>query len=120
MNSFVLGKLEIKPEESPNQVKFNWLGSSENRELISSLESYYSKLMEELKSKTVVLDFRNLKAMNLSTVPAIIDWIKKYGENGISVKVLYDKNSNWQKTSFRLLGTISANLKNVTVEALES
>ena len=119
MENFTLGKLEIVVKEELNTLKFDWLGVSENKDLIPFLEPYYMKILNINKPQKAILDFRTLKSMNSSTVPAIIDWVKKFGDQGVETKVLYNKTSNWQKTSFRLLGTISANMKNVTVEAME-
>ncbi len=120
MENFTLGKLEIVPKEEGDAIKFNWLGVSENKDLIPYLEPYYNKVLTDSSPKKIILDFRTLKSMNSSTVPAIIDWAKKFGENNVEVKIYYNKASNWQKTSFRLLGTISTSLKNVSVEAIEA
>lgn len=120
MENFTLGKLEIKISEEEDILRFNWHGVSENKELMYYLEPYYSKIISTNSPKKVILDFQTLKSMNSSTVPAIIDWAKNYGEKGIEVKICYNKNSNWQRISFRLLDTISANLKNVSVEAIEN
>ncbi|MEM7183941.1 MAG: hypothetical protein AAF518_23755 [Spirochaetota bacterium] len=120
MESFVLGKLEIAPKKIGETVIFNWIGVSENKELIPYLEPYHNKILASSPPKKATLDFRALKSMNSSTVPAIIDWVKNYGENGVEVKVYYNKTSNWQRASFRLLGTIAMSLKNVSVEALEA
>jgi hypothetical protein len=120
MENFILGKLEITVKEEPNILTFNWLGVSENKDLIPFLEPYYTNILNTSKPQKAIIDFRTLKSMNSSTVPAIIDWIKKFGEQGIETKVFYNKTSNWQKTSFRLLGTISSNMKNVSIEAMES
>jgi hypothetical protein len=44
--------------------------------------------------------------MNSSSVPAIIGWMKAMNEKKIDATILYNKDSNWQKTSFRLLSGI--------------
>lgn len=118
MESFVLGNLKILCEPSADGLVFHWTGSSDNRELIQALEPYYAKILESAAGKTATLDFRQLTSMNSSTVPAIIGWVKFYGENSVPTKVIYNKISNWQKSSFRLLGTMSAHLKLVTVEGV--
>jgi hypothetical protein len=119
MENFTLGKLEIIVKQEGSTVLFNWSGVSENKDLIPFLEPYYTKILLNSPPTKAILDFRTLKSMNSSTVPAIIDWVKKFGEANVETKVYYNKTSNWQKTSFRLLATISGNMKNVSVEAME-
>ncbi|MCB1192279.1 MAG: hypothetical protein H7A23_21775 [Leptospiraceae bacterium] len=119
MKNFTLGKLEIAIKEEAGVLKFTWQGVSENKDLIPFLEPFYTNVLATQTPKKVILDFRTLKSMNSSTVPAIIDWAKNYGENGVEVRICYNKVSNWQRTSFRLLATISNNLKNVSVESVE-
>ena len=44
--------------------------------------------------------------MNSSSVPAIIGWMKALSEKRMDATIIYNKDSNWQRTSFRLLSGI--------------
>jgi hypothetical protein len=103
MNSFEYGALTIHPEIVNNNCIFRWEGTSDNKELINALEPYYLSKIEETKDYNLIIDFTNLKAMNSSSVPAIIGWMKALKENNKSATFHYKKDSNWQKASFRLL-----------------
>jgi hypothetical protein len=118
MESYQLGKLLIQVEELDNHVKFYWTGSSDNVELYRPMQPWYMKQLADVRQREVVLDFLKLEFMNSSTVPAIIDWVKCYGLNGVKVTVLYEKASPWQRSSFRMLSTMSASIKNVTIEGI--
>ncbi len=106
MKSFELGNLIINAEEQGNTLIFSWQRKSDNKELINVLEPYYLEIIEEAKGKKILIDFTQLKAMNSSSVPAIIGWMKAMNEKKIDATILYNKDSNWQKTSFRLLSGI--------------
>lgn len=118
MEPFILGNLKILVEMKESMIKFLWTGSSDNRELVNSLDLYYDKLMDQLKGNKLLIDFTKLEAMNSSSIPAIISCIKKLEDNQISTKIIYKKNSNWQKSSFRLLETMSERFNHVKIEGI--
>ncbi len=106
MKSFEFGNLQITAEEKSDAFVFLWQGTSDNKELINTLEPYYLEVIANAKNKKIFIDFTKLKAMNSSSVPAIIGWMKALSEKKIEATILYNKDSNWQKTSFRLLSGI--------------
>ena len=106
MKSFEFGNLSIKVEEKDGSYFLLWQGTSDNKELINTLEPYYLEIIAAAKGKKIILDFTQLKAMNSSSVPAIIGWMKAMSEKKMDATILYNKDSNWQKTSFRLLSGI--------------
>ncbi|HRG46506.1 MAG TPA: hypothetical protein PLX69_11135 [Leptospiraceae bacterium] len=118
MKNFTLGNLTILSNASGSKITFSWTGASDNKELQKSLESYCMEILSELKDKEVTIDFTRLETMNSSSVPAIISWIKLLSENGITANIHYNKDSNWQKSSFRLLGAMSLQYKTVSVAAV--
>lgn len=118
MKSFNFGNLNIEPKMDGNQVVFSWLGTSDNKELQKTLDPYCLEIIPLLNGKSVTIDFTRLEMMNSSSVPAIINWIKLLSENSINANIYYNKDSNWQKSSFRLLGAMSLQYKTVKVEAI--
>jgi anti-anti-sigma regulatory factor len=106
MKSFELGNLQITSEEKDDGLVFFWQGTSDNKELINALEPFYLEVIAEAKNKKITIDFTKLKAMNSSSVPAIIGWMKALSEKKMEAAILYNKDSNWQRTSFRLLSGI--------------
>lgn len=117
MKSFEYGNLIISAEQKENSFVYSWQGVSDNKELINALEPYYMDVITEAKGKKIVLDFTQLKAMNSSSVPAIIGWMKAMSEKKLEASILYSKDSNWQKTSFRLLAGIGKGF-NIDVNAV--
>ena len=117
MKSFEFGNLTISVELKDETYILSWLGVSDNKELINTLEPYYLEIIGEAKSKKITLDFTQLKAMNSSSVPAIIGWMKAMSEKRIDATILYNKDSGWQKTSFRLLAGIGKGF-NIEVNAV--
>jgi|JI102314A2RNA_FD_contig_41_3620411_length_814_multi_1_in_0_out_0_2 anti-anti-sigma regulatory factor len=106
MKSFEFGNLQITAEEKGDVCVFFWQGTSDNKELINALEPYYLEVISEAKNKKILIDFTKLKAMNSSSVPAIIGWMKALNEKRMDATIIYNKDSNWQRTSFRLLSGI--------------
>ena len=106
MKSFEYGNLIISAEQKENSFVYSWQGVSDNKELINALEPYYLDVITEAKGKKLVLDFTQL-----------IGWMKAMSEKKLEASILYSKDSNWQKTSFRLLAGIGKGF-NIDVNAV--
>lgn len=118
MKNFTFGNLTIQAELHGNHVKFLWLGASDNKDLQKTLDPYCLETLNSLKGKEVAIDFTKLEIMNSSSVPAIISWIKLLAENEIVTQIVYNKDSNWQKSSFRLLGSMTLKYKTIKVDGV--
>jgi len=106
--------LEIKLEEGQKNI-VTWIGKSEARDPSSVINPYFKNIFGKFKGKDLEIKFEQLKYMNSSTVPPIIQLIKDLEENGIKSTITYDKNSKWQMASFKALETIVRTMQNITV-----
>ena len=106
----------ILTEGNPNTI--TWIGKSEARDPTSIINPYFKKIFDKLKGKTLEIKFEQLKYMNSSTVPPIIQLIKNLEESGIQSTITYDKDSKWQIASFKALETIVRTMKNISVKGV--
>ena len=109
--------LEIILEEGKKNI-LTWVGKSESRDPSSLLNPYFKSIFGKFKGKDLELKFEQLKYMNSSTVPPIIQLIKDLEEHGIRSTITYDNNSKWQAASFKALETIVRTMKNITVKGV--
>lgn len=107
--------VEIENKKGALSVQIKWIGKSDKREPASVLVPYLNGLIQELKGRKVEVVFTELKFMNSSTVPPIIQFMKDLSNNSSESIFIYNKNSNWQAASFKALETISKSLKNIEV-----
>ena len=105
MKDLKQGSLEIILEEGePNVMK--WRGTSEEASPDAFLIPYFTEILESLKGKKLQVRFSELKYMNSSTVPPIVQFIGMLNAAGIHTKITYDSSSNWQLTSFKALENV--------------
>jgi hypothetical protein len=109
--------LEITLEEG-NKNTITWIGKSEARDPSSIINPYFKNIFDRLKGKELEIKFEQLKYMNSSTVPPIIQLIKSLEENRIKSIITYDKNSKWQLASFKALETIVRTMENISVKGI--
>jgi len=109
--------LEILFEEGEKNI-ITWVGKSEARDPSSLLNPYFKNISKAFKGKELEIKFEQLRYMNSSTVPPIIQLIKDLEENGIKSTITYDKNSKWQVASFKALETIVRIMQNITVRGV--
>jgi len=109
--------LEITFEEGQKNT-ITWVGKSESRDPSSVINPYFKNIFKKFKGKDLEIKFEQLKYMNSSTVPPIIQLIKNLEEGGIKSTITYDKNSKWQVASFKALETIVRTMSNITVRGV--
>jgi hypothetical protein len=109
--------LEITMQEGPKNI-VTWIGKSESRDPSSVINPYFKEIFEKFKGKELEIKFEQLKYMNSSTVPPIIQLIKDLEENNIKSTITYDKNSKWQVASFKALETIVRTMNNISVKGV--
>lgn len=117
MNTFKEQSLEIKSENKLNECTIIWLGRSDLAEPVKSLAPFFQLILGQIPNRQLLMDFTKLEFMNSSTVPAIISFAKLLNEKGISSKIIYDNNQQWQRNSFRALQTVCMRLTNIKIEA---
>lgn len=104
--------------EAGNKNLITWKGKSDARDPSSILNPYFDEMLSQLLNKELEVNFTHLEYMNSSTVPPIIQLIKKLEENAIKSVILYDKNSKWQLASFKALETIVRTMNNIEVRGV--
>ncbi|OHD65018.1 MAG: hypothetical protein A2176_04515 [Spirochaetes bacterium RBG_13_51_14] len=109
--------LEITLQEGPKNI-VAWIGKSEARDPSSVIIPYFKQIFNKLKGKELEIKFEQLKYMNSSTVPPIIQLIKDLEENSVTSTITYDKNSKWQVASFKALETIVRTMDHITVKGV--
>jgi hypothetical protein len=109
--------LQILFEEGEKNI-ITWVGKSESRDPSSVINPYFKNIFTKFKGKELEIKFEQLKYMNSSTVPPIIQLIKDLEENGIKSTITYDKNSKWQVASFKALETIVRTMNSITVKGV--
>ncbi len=114
MKDFKEGNLEIKIEET-DKILMTWIGRSEDRDPSAFLNPYLSEISDAIAGKELEVEFSKLEYMNSSTVPPIIQLIKKLNTVGVTTRIFYDKNSKWQSASFKALETIARSMKCIEV-----
>ncbi|PID73173.1 MAG: hypothetical protein CSB33_05100 [Desulfobacterales bacterium] len=93
----------------------DWLGRSDNRNPGLSLGPYLSRLVDELSRKDVVMRFTDLEYMNSSTVPPLIRFMKHLDDRQIRTRILFDKDSRWQRASFKALESLVIRMQHVQI-----
>ena len=116
MRDLNVGGLVIKLEKKGGNVVMSWLGKSRERDPAALLNPYFDEIASEVEGSKITVDFINLEYMNSSTVPPIIQFVKRLDTLNVITNVYYDKSSEWQSASFKALGTISQGLKNINIE----
>ncbi len=99
-----------------NKYNMTWIGQSDDRNPSASLNPYLDSLIPALKGSQLVIEYTRLEYMNSSTVPPIIQFIKKLNLNKIKTLIHYDASSKWQSASFKALETLSLMMPHITVK----
>ncbi len=115
MKNFNCASLKIVFNKQGGRTLMSWIGQSDDRNPSVSLNPYLDSLIDGLKGTELIVEYRRLDYMNSSTVPPIIQFLKKLNSNGIKTEIVYDSNSKWQCASFKALETLSLMMNNITV-----
>lgn len=115
MENLESGALKIWVTNNDDRITITWMGKSEDRNPEIVLNPYVDGLLNSLKDKKVILDFKNLEFMNSSTIPPIIRLMKKLEDEGISTEIIYNSSNYWQVFSFEILEQLSSLMAKVTI-----
>lgn len=116
MENFTSGGLKIDIRTEGSNAFMIWLGQSDSRNPASELNPYLDNLVDELKSLELTIKFNDLEYMNSSTVPPIIQFLKKLNTSEVKTLITYNATSKWQAASFKALETFSGILNHITVK----
>jgi anti-anti-sigma regulatory factor len=114
--NFEQGGLRIEVFRSEGKATIQWSGESDARNPGALLNGVLLRIVDALDGCKVTVDFRRLQYMNSSTVPPIINLVKRLNARGISCLVLY-ADGDWQRTQLRCMQTIARTLPHVQVES---
>ena len=117
MSNLKDANLEITLNEGAKNI-ITWSGKSDARDPSSIINPYFKSIFDKLAGKDLEIKFEQLKYMNSSTVPPIIQLIKDLEEGGIKSVISYDKESKWQVASFKALETIVRSMENIDVKGV--
>jgi len=116
LENFASGALKININIEDKKAFMTWLGQSDSRNPASELNPYLDSLVDELKTAELTIKFNDLEYMNSSTVPPIIQFLKKLNTSEIKTLITYNAESKWQAASFKALETFSGILNYITVK----
>lgn len=98
LQKFQDDRLIIQIEESSYLIKIIWLGECSSRNpslfLAPILEEQYKISHAQLKK--IIFDFTKTQYMNSAGIIPIIKFLKKIGDDGGSIQVLYNRFERWQ------------------------
>ena len=115
MENFSNSSLAIRLNQTGSKTLMSWMGQSDDRNPSLSLNPYLDRLAENLKGTELTIRFAQLEYMNSSTVPPIIQFMKKLDTDGVRTVITYDARSKWQSASFKALETLALMMKNISV-----
>ncbi|GBC61881.1 hypothetical protein DENIS_2843 [Desulfonema ishimotonii] len=116
MKNFNMSPLFINVNRSGDRTLMSWVGQSSDRNPSLTLNSYLDSLVDDLKGRgELTIRFSQLEYMNSSTVPPIIQFMKKLDAGDVKTVITYNPASKWQSASFKALETLTMMMRNVTV-----
>jgi anti-anti-sigma regulatory factor len=116
INGLIAGELEVQVKQRGSSIVLNFLGRSVDRNPGTELRPYFEGIREALAGRSLVLDFRELKYMNSSTVRPIIEIIQGASKIATAVEVHYHSSVTWQRLSFKLIEALAKEWPNVTIQ----
>jgi hypothetical protein len=116
MDNLIHDNLTIELVNDKSTVKMSWIGASDDRDPGHFLDLYLKTLIVQIAKMELIINFKQLEFMNSSTVPPFIRFIMDLNTNSIKTTIVYNKDSNWQVTSFRALKTIIEKMPNIHLE----
>ncbi|MGA9524324.1 MAG: hypothetical protein WBV82_22910 [Myxococcaceae bacterium] len=117
MKRFEQDGLTIAVKDDPANATVDWLGTSDSRDPTQVLSPYLDSLVDELKGKSVTVDFRKFEYMNSATVSPLINFVKKLDANGIRTTLIFDGSLNWQRLNAQCLKALASMLSCVEVRS---
>jgi len=115
MEDYNISNLKITISETEDSLIMIWKGSSDSANPGDDLNPYFQDNVVNFQNKKLMIDFSELEYMNSSTVPPIIKLIGLLNSKNITTTIIYLKDSNWQRTSFKALESIVKSMNNIEV-----
>ena len=112
---FESGGLTITVDNAGPSATVRWLGVSDAREPALQLSPFFNGLLDQLKNRTVTVDFRSFEYMNSATVSPIIHFVKGLDAHGARTTLLFDPSVPWQKVNAQCMRALARTLTHVQV-----
>ena len=93
-----------------------WRGRSRSLNPEKTLDRYLEELQPGLVGRKVIVDFTELEAMNSSTVPPLLTFIRELETRNIPAFVIFNDSEHWQKASFIPLTVLTDKFKFVKIK----
>lgn len=116
LENFKHGALSVTIRIEDGKAFMDWLGQSDSRNPAVELNPYLDSLVENLNVPELTIRFNDLEYMNSSTVPPIIQLLKKLNSKEINTTITYNVESKWQAASFKALDSFSKVLNYINVK----
>jgi anti-anti-sigma regulatory factor len=116
MQTIVLDALSIRVSRTKGNATVAWQGVSDSRSPGESLSRVTRQICTTLKRCEVVVDYSGLEFVNSATIAPLIQFVRSLSTNGCAVLVLFDADSDWQRTHMLCMKTIARTLTGVRVE----
>jgi hypothetical protein len=108
--------LTIRVSRSSGATTVAWGGTGDSRSPADALNPVTQRLCTTLKGGEVVVDFSGLEYVNSATIAPLMQFVRKLAASDCSVLVLFDAETDWQRTHMQCMRTIARTLKGVRVE----
>lgn len=94
-----------------------WEGKGLFQYPATRIDSFLEKLIPDIDSEGVILRFDNLSYLGSCAIHCIVKLLKRLNEARIKTRVVYNRESEWQRTAFRALENLSQGLNYITIAA---
>ena len=114
MSDLELGNFKIVVQTGKTTT-LRWLGVSDIAIVSSEIDVFLDQCIDSFDGELFVLDFQGLEYMHSSSVPVIVELLKKLNTAEITTQLVWEKTIFWQETTFRALRRIGETLEHITI-----
>ena len=94
-----------------------WYGKSIFPDPSINLNPYFDSIIPQMDKNGITIRFDKVKFLCSSTLYSIIRLIRKLNEIEIKTTIIYSKDLNWQRVTFKAFHTLSRIMKNFSIFA---
>lgn len=113
MRNFEDGELIIKFDGKT----IIWYGKSIIPDPSITLDPYFESIIPQIDKNGITIRFDKIKFLCSATLYSIIKLIKKLDETGIKTKIIYSKDLDWQRVTFKAFYSLSRIIKNFSISS---
>lgn len=113
---FLNGKLTVEVWIAQDECGLSWRGVCDFSDANEALQPVLKTLMQSLRGRRLVLDFRPLGFMNSAAVIPLLVLVKTICNKGGPVHLIYNAELPWQRSQASSMHAIAQGLKRLTIE----